>query len=327
MNKRAALRTLGATAMAMMLTTVPAWAADAFPSRPIKLVVPYAAGGTIDNMARILSPKLQALLKQPVIVENRAGGGTTIGADAVARADADGYTIFLGSNAAFTISPQIMPKVNYDPLKSFAAIGTIASFPNLILVKPDSPFKTLASVIEAARKSPGTLSYASFGIGSTAEISGEAIKASAKVDIVEVPYKSGALTVQAVLAGEVNFGFDTAVGSVSRVKNGQLRALATTSAQRYPELPDVPSISEAGFPGAEMVAWVAAFAPAQTPATVQATLATAFQAAVADPEVKASFSNLGVVVKYVGGEETMKEIRKEYDRVGGLLKQVKIQMN
>ena len=118
MNKRAALRTLGATEMAIMLTTSPVWPADAFPNRPIKLVVPYAAGGTIDNIARILSPKLQALLKQPVIVENRAGVGTTIGADAVARADADGYTIFLGSNTAFTISPQIMPKVNYDPLKS-----------------------------------------------------------------------------------------------------------------------------------------------------------------------------------------------------------------
>lgn len=142
-----------------------------------------------------------------------------------------------------------------------------------------------------------------------------------------MPYESGALTVQAVLAGKVNFGFDTAVGSVSRVKNGQLRALATTSAQRYPELPDVPSIGEACFPGAEMVAWVAAFVPTQTPATVQATLATTFQAAAADPEVKTSFSNLGVVVKYVDGEKTMKEIRKEYDRVGGLLKQVKIQMN
>ena len=271
MHKRIALKTLAIATIASLSTT--AWTADVFPSKVIKIVVLYAAGGTIDQMARILAPKLGTLLKQSVMVDNRVGAGTTIGADHVLRSDPDGHTIFMGSNAAFTISPQLLAKTPYDPLKNFAAIGTIASFPNLILVKPDSPFKTLADVVDAAKKSPGSLSYASFGIGSTAEISGEAIKAAAKADITEVPYKSGAQCVQAILSGEVSLGFDTAVGSVSRVKSGQLRAIAVTSAKRYGELPQVPSITEAGFPSAEMVAWVATFVPANTPVAAQKTLA------------------------------------------------------
>lgn len=327
MKKRSALGTIFATAAAMAWPSASAWAADAYPDHTIKIVVPYAAGGTIDTMARILSAKLQASLKQAVIVENRAGGGTTIGADYVSRSGADGYTIFMGSNAAFTISPHVLPKVPYDPLKSFASIGTIASFPNLILVSPNSPFKTLNDVIEAAKKTPGSLSYSSFGIGSTAEISGEAIKAASKADIAEVPYKNGTQCVQAIMSGEVSFGFDTAVGSVSRVKNGQVRAIAVTSAKRYPELPNVQSIAEAGFPAAEMVAWVAAFVPAGTPTAIQKTLSNALQAASADPGVKAQFTKLGVEVKYIGGEETMKEMREEYARVGSLLKQVKIHMD
>ena len=149
MHKRIALKTLAIATIASLSTT--AWTADVFPSKVIKIVVPYAAGGTIDQMARILAPKLGTLLKQSVMVDNRVGAGTTIGADHVLRSDPDGHTIFMGSNAAFTISPQLLAKTPYDPLKNFAAIGTIASFPNLILVKPDSPFKTLADVVDAAK--------------------------------------------------------------------------------------------------------------------------------------------------------------------------------
>ncbi|MEJ8824742.1 tripartite tricarboxylate transporter substrate binding protein [Variovorax humicola] len=309
--------------MAAALLGAPAVAAD-YPSRPIKIIVPYAAGGTIDVMARTLAPKLGTALGQPVVVENRPGGGTMIGADAVARADADGYTLFLGSNAAFTISPQIMPKMNYDPLHSFAAIGTLAAFPNLIVVKPDSPYKNLAEIVDAARKDPGKLSYASFGVGSTAQLSGEAIKVMAGVDIIEVPYKSGAQCVQAVLASEVTFGFDTAVGSVQRVKAGQLRALAATSGTRLSDLPQVPSITEAGYPTAEVIAWVGMFAPAATPAPVQKTLATALQKLMNDPEVKRQYASLGVQANYTDGEATMRMMRSEYVRFGVLVEKAKI---
>ncbi|MDR1967219.1 MAG: tripartite tricarboxylate transporter substrate binding protein, partial [Burkholderiaceae bacterium] len=263
--------------LAAALTAVgPAAIAADFPGKPIKIVVPYAAGGTIDLVGRLLAPKLNALLGQPVIIDNKPGAGTTIGANEVARAEADGHTLFLGSNSAFTISPQVIPKVPYDPLRSFAAIGTLASFPNIILVPPSSPYKTLADVVQAARANPGKLSYASFGIASTAELSGEAIKIASGVDITEVPYKSGAQCVQAIVSGEVNFGFDTAIGSVQRVKAGQLRALAVTSTNRLPALPDVPSIADAGFPDSGVVAWIALFAPAATPAPTQKKLEAAF---------------------------------------------------
>ncbi|CAN7781466.1 tripartite tricarboxylate transporter substrate binding protein [Cupriavidus necator] len=322
------MKTLGISLVAATFagTAGTTLAAD-YPSRPIRLVVPYAAGGTIDLMARMLGPKLHAALGQPVVVENRPGGGTTIGATSVARAEPDGYTLFLGSNAAFTISPQVMSNVPYDPLRSFTAIGTLASFPNLILVAPQSPYKTLADVVQAARKSAGKISYASFGVGSTAQLSGEAIKVASGADIVEVPYKSGAQCVQAILSGEVTFGFDTAVGSVQRVKSGQLRALAVTSSSRLPDLPQVPGITEAGYASAEVIAWVGLFAPAGTPPAARTVLNNAVRKLMNDPEVKRQFANLGVQASYLEGEATMQKMRSEYVRFGKLVEQAKIRTN
>lgn len=314
-------------AAATMVLTAGATLASAYPSKPIKIVVPYGAGGTIDLMARMMGPKLHAILGQPVVVENRPGGGTMMGADAVARAEPDGHTLFLGSNAAFTISPQVVSKVPYDPLRSFAAIGIVSSFPNIIVVKPDSPFKTLDDVVQAARNEPGKISYASFGIGSTAQLSGEAIKVTSGTEITEVPYKSGAHTVQAVLSGEVNFGFDTAIGSVQRVKSGQLRALAVTSAQRINDLPLVPSIVESGYPTAEVVAWVGLFAPADISPSTQKILESAVQKLMVDSEIQQQFQKLGVEAAYVDGEATMQMMQNEYIRFGQLIEKAKIRSN
>lgn len=319
-------KVLTALSMAVMAISAGTAAAADYPSRPIKVVVPYAAGGTIDAMARVLSPKLQAVLGQPVVVDNRPGAGTMIGADVVARAEPDGYTVFMGSNAAFTISPQVMAKVPYDPLRSFAAVGTLASFPNVILVKPSSPYKTLADLVQAAKKGEN-ISYASFGAGSTAQLSGEAIKVSAGVNITEIPYKSGAQCVQAVLAGDVSYGFDTAIGAVQRVKQGQLRALAVTSATRLPDLPNVPTVVEAGYPSAEVIAWIGVFLPVATPAPIQSKVAAAIRRVMDDPEVKSKFANLGVEVKFVDGETTMRLMRQEYVRFGKLVEAAKIRAN
>ncbi|MCL1961515.1 MAG: tripartite tricarboxylate transporter substrate binding protein [Desulfovibrionaceae bacterium] len=310
-------------AAAILLAAAQLSLAGEYPARPIKMVVPYGAGGTIDLIARMLSPRLNELLGQPVVVENRPGGGTTIGAAQVARAAPDGYTVFLGSNAAFTISPQIM-KVPYDPVASLTAVGMVSSFPNLILVKPDSPLKSLDDAVRAARAQPDKLSYASFGIGSTAQLSGEAIKVAADLQIAEVPYKSGAECVQAVLGGEVAFGFDTVIGSVQRVKQGQVRALAVTSAQRHPDLPQVPSVVEAGFPGAEVTAWIALFVPANTPPDVQRKLAQALQQALADARTQQKLAGLGVEVAKLDGPATMSLLRQEYVRFGKLVEKAHI---
>ncbi|WP_194726300.1 tripartite tricarboxylate transporter substrate binding protein [Noviherbaspirillum malthae] len=319
------------TTMALTLLTCAAGAATAadatFQDRPIQIVVPYAAGGTIDTIARHLQPKLQTILGRPVIVDNRPGAGTMIGASTVARAEPNGHTLFLGSNAAFTISPQLMENVTYDPLRSFAAIGTVASFPNLIIVSPKSPYKTLADVIEAARKSPGKLSYASFGPASTAQLTGEAIKVAAGVDITEIPYKSGAQCVQAVLSGEVTFGFDPSVGSLQRVKVGQVNALSTTSANRMAELPQVPSIVEAGYPDAELTAWVALFAPAATPEQTQKALSEALQSVLADPQLKSKFAGMGMELTSLDSKATMGMIRNEYVRIAKLIEKAKLKKN
>jgi len=319
---RAALSPMAIMAMAMAMTIGAALAAD-YPGRPIKIVVPYAAGGTIDSMARLLSPKFQAELGQPVLIDNRPGAGTMIGADAVARSEPDGHTLFMGTNSAFTISPHIMDKLPYDPLRSFAAIGTMATLPNLIVVKPDAPYQTLADVVDAARRGE-KISYASFGKGSTAHLSGEAIRVAAAIDIAEIPYKSGPQCVQAVLAGQVSMGFDTTFGSVQRVKQGQLRALAITSATRSPDLPHVPTVREAGYPSAELVAWVGLFVPAATPAPIQDRLAATLRRALDEPQVKAQFAKMSVVVRFVDGESTMQTLRQEYLDIGKLVQTAKI---
>jgi tripartite-type tricarboxylate transporter receptor subunit TctC len=298
-----------------------------FPTRPVKIVVPYGAGGTIDLMARLLAPALSAKLGQPVIIENKPGAGTVIGAESVARAEPDGYTLLLGSNAAFTISPQLMEKVTYDPLKSFAAIGTISAFPNLILVKPDSPFQSLGDVVMAARQAPGKLSYASFGAGSTAQLSAEGIKTEAKLEITHIPYKSGAQSTQAILSGDVSFGFDTVLGSAQRVKSGQLRALAVTSQARWPDLPEVRTVAEQGLPAGVVTAWVAMFAPAGIAQPIQNKLSVVLQQVIADPDIKAKFANLGVSAEFTGPIETMQMVRLEYKKFGDLIKAANIRMD
>jgi tripartite-type tricarboxylate transporter receptor subunit TctC len=320
--RRALTLTLGA---AWLAAAPAAWAAGES-DQAVKLVVPYDVGGTIDIIGRLLAPKLSAALGgQPVIVENKPGAGTMIGANAVARAKPDGLTLFLGSNSAFTISPRLMAKaLNYDPVRDFTAIGTLASFPNLIVVPPQSPYKTLADVLKDARANPDKVSYASFGAASTSALSGEAIKIGAGLNIVQVPYKSGAQSVQAALSGQVNFAFDTTIGSAQRIQSGQLRGLVVTSAKRLPSLPDVPSIVEAGFADAEVEAWIALFAPAATPAPVLKRLQEAFDKTRQDPDVKKQLTNMGVELSSLDGDGTMRMVRDEYTRFGKLIEQAKI---
>jgi tripartite-type tricarboxylate transporter receptor subunit TctC len=325
---RQAMKYLQAGVMgALMLGAMAAVADDKYPNRPVQLIVPYGAGGTIDTVARRLAPKLQAALGQTIVIQNRAGGGTLIGAEAAARAEPDGYTVFLGSNASFTIMPQMVQKVAYDPLRSFAAIGTVTSFPNLILVAPNSPHQTLADVIKAARVPSAKVSYASFGPGSTSQLTGESIKVASGADIVEIAYKSGAESLNAILAGQVTFGFDTALGSAQRVKSGQVRALAATSARRMKQLPDVPTIGEAGFPEGTLGAWVALFVPAKTPQAVQAALGAALQKVLKDPEMEAEFAQMGVEITPADGKETMEMINAEHKRLGSVIQKAKLKAN
>ena len=297
-----------------------------FPNRTMKIVVPYAAGGTVDLIGRMFANRLATLMGQSVVVDNKPGAGTTIGAEAVARSEPDGHTLFMGTNSAFTIAPQLMPKLGYDAVLAFAPIGMITELPNVLVVKPDSPFKTFDDLVQAAKKNPGKLSYANYGSGSTAHLSGEAIKSKLGIDLIAVPYKSGAQTIQAVLAGDVSVAYDTVLGSATRIKNGQVRALAITTAKRYFSLPDVPAMEELGLEGSEVVAWVGLFVPAATPIASQRVLAEAVRKVMADPQTHKEFLNLGVQAEYLTPDDTQALMRREYVKFGKLIEKAKIRM-
>jgi len=322
------IKVLAACAAGVLGCVAPAGAQDqAFPSRPLRLVVPYPPGGTIDTVARILSPRIAATLKQPVVVENRPGGGTIIGTDAVAHAAPDGYTMLMGSNSAFTIAPHLQAKLPYDTLKSFAPITMLLSLPNVVAVPANAPYKTLADLLAVARKEPGKLSYASFGNGTTAHLSGESLKASAGVDIQHVPYNGSGAEQTSIMRGDVAFGFDTVTNVLPRVRGGQMRALAVTSRRRATALPNVPTAAEAGVPNVDVTAWIGLFVPAGTPAAAQQQLGQAVAAAMADEEVKKRIADFGADVYPLGATEVRQLITEESTRFAGLIKRANIRVD
>ena len=266
--------------------------ADVYPSKPIRLVVPYSAGGGADNAARIIAARLTTTLGQTVVIDNRPGGSGMIGAQAVATAAPDGYTVLYDASA-FAVNPALR-KMAFDPAKDLVPVSLAVTVPNILVVSPSAPYKTVQEFIDHARKHPGEMTYASYGAGSAAHLIGELLKNQAGIDLLHVPYKGGAPALTDVMGGQVNAYFANAASGMSYVKSGKLRALAVTSAKRMASMPEVPTLAESGFKNFEVLEWNGFFAPKGTSSEIVAKLAKEIQAATADPATRQKLVGLGV---------------------------------
>ena len=297
-RRRALARGLGGAALATLapMSSLSAWAQSGaatagWPARPIRIVQPFAAGGGGDIVSRLLAEKLQAELGQPVVVENRTGAGGNIGAQYVARQSADGYTLMITSGG-FAITPSLFKSLGYDPLKDFVPVTKIAIAPLLVLVRADSPIRSMADLIALAKKEPQAVNYASFGTGSPSHMIGESINRHAGIAMAHVPYTTGN-GITDLMGGQVTVGIWDALSQTPQVKAGKLRALALNGTQRLPALPDVPTLNEAGIPF-NLVGWHGMFAPAGTPRPIVDRLNRMINQIIAQPDVKARLFELAM---------------------------------
>jgi len=284
--QRRPLLTAALTLMAGLCTTgfAQAQAAD-WPNKPVRWIVPFPPGGAMDAIARILGEKAGKTLGQTFVIENRAGAGGNIGADAVAKAPADGYTIMITSIGMATNKP-LYNKLTYDPVKDFAPVSLLAVVPNVLVTNSTQPnIKTVADVIAAARKEPGKLTYASAGNGTSIHLAGEMFTSLAKLDMMHIPYKGSGPAVSDLLGGQVNYMFDSITSARNHIQSGKLRALAVTTAKRSKSLPNVPTMAEAGVTGYDVSPWFAVFAPAGTPKPIIAKLNKVLLDTMKQPDV------------------------------------------
>ena len=277
----------------LLLTLTGLGHAQTWPTRPIKLVVPFAAGGTTSILGRAMADKLAPLLGQPVVVDNRPGAGGNVGMDAVAKSEPDGYTLLMGP-IGLAINPALYSKMSFDPLRDLAPIGLYAGVPNLLVVHPSVPAQSLKELIALFKANPGKYNYASNGNGTSSHLAAEMLKSSAGVDIVHIPYKGGAPAMADLLAGQVTMLFDQMPAVLPQVKGGKVRALGVSSAQRSAAAPEVPSLAEAGLPGFDMTVWFGLLAPARTPPAVLQRVNAEMGKVLQDPEFRTFLAGLGV---------------------------------
>lgn len=287
MHRLAAL--LGALAALTLAAPAPAQDAAAYPSRTIRIVVPFPPTGITDRLARTLAQKMQESWGQPVVVDNRPGASGMIAAEVVARSAPDGYTLMMGHIGTHAVNASLFARLPYDPVRDFAPVSLLLSVPNILLVHPAVPAGSVTELVALARAKPGTLSFASPGSGTSGHMSGELLKSMTGIDIVHVPYKGSGQAMQDLLAGHVTMQFDTLASSLPQVRAGKLKGLAVTSATRNPAAPELPTLAESGVPGYEIAPWFAAYAPAGTPAVVIDRLNAEMRRILALPDVRAAF--------------------------------------
>lgn len=268
-------------------------AAEAYPTKPVRLVVPFPAGGPTDGMARIIGQKLTEKWGQQVVVDNRGGAGGAIAAENAAKSAPDGYTLFFGTTGTQTINPSLYSKLSYDPVKDFAPISVVATTANMLVVHPSLPVKSVKELIEYAKANPGKLSFGSAGNGSSNHLSGELFKTMAGVDMVHVPYKGGAAALTDLLGGLLSLMFDVISTAMPHVRTGKIRALGVTSPKRSAIAPDLPTIAESGLPGFEVVIWYGVLAPAGTPNAIVSKINSDLVTILQAPDAKERLASLG----------------------------------
>jgi tripartite-type tricarboxylate transporter receptor subunit TctC len=276
--------------------------AETYPSRPVKIVVPFPAGGSNDIIARIVAQKLAERNGQPFVVENRGGAGGNIGAEAVATSDPDGYTLLLTAPPPLTTNIALYKKLNFDPSSAFAPISLIASVPIVLVVHPSLGVKNLKELVALAKEKPGTLDFGSSGIGTTNHLAGELLKSMTGINIVHVPYKGAAPAMNDLIAGHIPMMFDNMPALLPQVQAKSINAIAVAGATRASTMPDVPTVAESGVPGFEVFSWFGLVAPAKTPAPILAKLQGEVEAILKMPDVRQRFVELGAEPGTVSGE-------------------------
>jgi tripartite-type tricarboxylate transporter receptor subunit TctC len=267
--------------------------AQSWPSKPIKMVVPFTAGGSTDTVARIISEKLTPRLGQPVVVENKAGAGGALGSDFVAKQPADGYTYLVGTSSTMAIAPWVYTKLPYNPTRDFTPVTLLGTADIIVVVHASVPIRNTAELLAYAKANPGKLTFASGGNGSISHLLGEYFKSMAKVDMLHVPYKGDAQMVTDMLGGQVNMAFGTAVAWLPHIKSGKVAAVAVTNPKRSTTLTDLPTLNESGVPGYEAVQWFGIAAPTGTPNEIVQRMYTEIKAILAMPDVQKRFTELG----------------------------------
>ncbi|MFN3416469.1 MAG: Bug family tripartite tricarboxylate transporter substrate binding protein [Caldimonas sp.] len=305
---------------AVLAAALPVHAQDTWPSKPVKIVVPFAPGGTSDILARTLAEKLQGSLKQTIVIENKAGAGGVIGADSVAKSAPDGYTFLLGTIASHAINPALQPKIPYDALKDFAPVMLLGSISNVLLVGANQPYKSVADLIAAAKARPGSIAFGSAGTGSSQHMSGEAFKLLTGAELSHVPYRGSAPAIQDLIGGQIPASFETVTVALPHIQSGKVRALAVTSASRSRVLPDIPTLQEAGVAGFDVASWQAFYAPAGTPPAIVQRMNRELASIIATPEVKARMEGLGLEYQPNTPEQFAEFGRKELAKWAKIVK-------
>lgn len=309
---------------ALLLALLPAAAlGQAYPTKAVNIIVPYPPGGLIDLVARILQPQLQTELGQSVTVENRSGAGGNVGAEFVARAAPDGYTLLLG-NPSLGISESLYPKLSYKPLQDFAYVGQYGKVPNILTVHPSFPAKTVQELIDHLKKNPGKYNYGSPGFGTSPQLSVELFKQRTDTFIVHIPFRGSGPATAAFMANEIQLMFDNLPPQVPNIKAGKARALAVSSLKRSPVFPDVPTLDEVGLKGFEVTSWFGLNAPAATPKDVVAKLNQALNRATSNPDVREKLVSRGAEVIQGTSEQYFAFVKGEYDKWGPVIKRAGI---
>jgi tripartite-type tricarboxylate transporter receptor subunit TctC len=313
-------------AAALLACGITASAQDAWPTKPVRLIVPFAPGGSTDVVARMVGQRLSVLWSQPVVVENRAGAGGNVGTDVVAKAPGDGYTLLMASGSV-TINPALYKKMPFDTKKDLLPITNVAQGPMLVVVQDASPHKSLKDLIAAAKAKPGTINFASAGVGSQVHLAGENFAAAAGIDIQHVPYKGEALGYNDLIAGQVQMMVGNFAAASALLGPNRLRALAVTSRQRMPQLPELPTAHEAGLPNFENVGWFGLFAPAGTPTAVVQKVQRDVAKVMAETEIKARLYVQGMSPVVNSTADFTRQLDQELDRWAQVVAARKLQAN
>lgn len=310
--------------VAAILFALMAGPAAAYPDKPIKLVVGYPPGGAGDTVARLFAQPLSEQLGQPVIVENRPGAGAVVAAQQVAKAPADGYTLFFTGSSTLTVNPFTFKSMGYDPRTSFTPLASVAILPLVMLTTPDGP-NSVAELVSKAKAEPNKWSFGSYGLGNAGHFAGELINAEAKISLTHVPHSGSAPNLTALMGGHIPAAIDTSLASVPHARSGKLKALATFSDKRLQNLPTVPTIAEAGYPGARIEGWLVFLAPANLPGKVEARLSEALATLARRPDLVQRVVDLNLIPEYGDGPSIRKRVDAELTQMKGIVDRAGIQ--